>query len=898
MGLPVIRFPAKYDASTFSFDVPAKKVSEPPSIFPSLIKTDAGDEVGMVQRKEALDAEVIGLEATLASQRGKTAQSIRDSAAGKMPETEMPINKKNIGTLATGALLAGLLGGDPNSVAGFIQGFVQGAVPRAEAINRERAMEAETSREKRRLDAEANKFEFDAIGNELETKRRERDRIINEAATKANHYWQMGSRIINDIKDADGVKAAVQMLGAVAERYNVYAKIAGLPEITPEELYSQVQMAEERGHNLFAQAFRGNAETLNSKFNTDLNNKLNPSAAEPHIQRWNDMVKSIPADMPDVIRQSLLSLRPNFEGGIMSAALVAIPKVMDDAIDSIRDLARLGVSDPKLVADTFDSIDKVFVTRVKPWSDLLESIDADPQILASFHSAVTSSLRTHFQYSVDVSRREAFKLYEAHTRLKLAQSAAARAERESASRETRETFRMMNDLAQKDFNNRMRIMEFNFRVSQATTAPQIESLKSEIRGINAYINDQEKLLAEAERAQQNPDDNAEIFQKWGGRDSFDAMVEGIRDNIKSLRADRDSLLTDLERKAQSLVPNVYPVPPYGMMPGYGVTPQGGIAPMDPLGGGFLFTDEQREVLAKAAADAQSGPVQLTVANNDALIYDIIKEVLKHDPSLQPVIQRSGDKAFVSFAKYPPQEDLAGQFGPERQIVREMTGPDRGLGRGELEQARKAAAQKGTVSPNGYKVIPAVRKDKRGKVLADYGSVLDRHASERKLDPAIVRALVQAESNFNPAAKSPVGASGLMQLMPATAAELYRQTYGRPAPKDLTVKMRKEPNVKDEVTGLTWGELNVSLGTKYLSQKLLKYSKAVDEKGAKIDPTFQLVLALASYNAGSGAVSKYSGVPPYTETRNYVTKILRTLGVPETKIKGYLTRKFRIPSAKK
>lgn len=896
MGLPVIRFPAKYDASTFSFDVPAKKVSEPPSIFPSLIKTDVGDEVGMVQRKEALDAEVIGLEATLASQRGKTAQSIRDSAAGKMPETEMPINKKNIGTLATGALLAGLLGGDPNSVAGFIQGFVQGAAPRAEAINRERAMEVETSREKRRLDAEANKFEFDAIGNELETKRRERDRIINEAATKANHYWQMGSRIINDIKDADGVKTAVQMLGAVAERYNVYAKIAGLPEITPEELYSQVQMAEERGHNLFAQAFRGNAETLNSKFNTDLNNKLNPSAAEPHIQRWNDMVKSIPADMPDVIRQSLLSLRPNFEGGIMSAALVAIPKVMDDAIDSIRDLARLGVSDPKLVADTFDDIDNMFITRVKPWSDLLESIDAGPEILASFHNVVTSSLRAHFQHSVDVSRREAFKLYEAHTRLKLAQNADRRAaehlrlakndDERAARQEVRDFTQMMNNLAQQDFNNRMRIMEFNFRVSQATTAPQIESLKSEIRGINAYINDQEKLLAEAERAQQNPDDNAEIFQKWGGRDSFDAMVEGIRDNIKSLRADRDSLLTDLERKAQSLVPNVYPVPPYGMMPGYGVTPQGGIAPMDPLGGGFLFTDEQREVIAKAAADAQSGPVQLTVANNDALIDDIIKEVLKHDPSLQVVIQRSGDKAFVSFAKYPPQEDLAGQFGPERQIVREMTGPDRGLGRGELEQARKAAAQKGTVSPNGYKVIPAVRKGKRGEVLADYGKVLDRHASERKLDPAIVRALVQAESNFNPAAKSPVGATGLMQLMPATASELYRQVFGKPAPKDLMKQLVEKP------------ELNIQLGTTYLSKKLSQYSEvAKDEKG-KIDPTYQLVLALAAYNAGSGAVGKHRGVPPFTETRNYVTKILRTLGVPEAKIKGYLTRKFRRPSAKK
>ena len=97
---------------------------------------------------------------------------------------------------------------------------------------------------------------------------------------------------------------------------------------------------------------------------------------------------------------------------------------------------------------------------------------------------------------------------------------------------------------------------------------------------------------------------------------------------------------------------------------------------------------------------------------------------------------------------------------------------------------------------------------------------------------LVRALIQAESAFNPRAVSPKGALGLMQLMPATAAEFGVTDAFNPAQ-------------------------NIRAGVRYLKQLLDTYEGRVE-------------LALAAYNAGPGAVKKYGGkVPPYRETQNYV-----------------------------
>jgi soluble lytic murein transglycosylase-like protein len=120
--------------------------------------------------------------------------------------------------------------------------------------------------------------------------------------------------------------------------------------------------------------------------------------------------------------------------------------------------------------------------------------------------------------------------------------------------------------------------------------------------------------------------------------------------------------------------------------------------------------------------------------------------------------------------------------------------------------------------------------------AQFDGLIEEHAAAHSVNPSLVRAVIQAESAFNPRARSHKGAMGLMQLMPGTAAEL-----GVLDPYD------PRENIRGGVT--------------YLKQLLVKY--ADDES-----------LALAAYNAGPAAVARYGTVPPYRETRNYVEKIRR------------------------
>ena len=115
------------------------------------------------------------------------------------------------------------------------------------------------------------------------------------------------------------------------------------------------------------------------------------------------------------------------------------------------------------------------------------------------------------------------------------------------------------------------------------------------------------------------------------------------------------------------------------------------------------------------------------------------------------------------------------------------------------------------------------------------STAERHS----IDPDLVRAIVKVESNFNPAAISRKGATGLMQLMPATA-----RRFG--------VGNRFDP------------EENLDGGVRYLKHLLWLYGG-------------NLVLSLAAYNAGENAVARYGGIPPYPETRRYVRKVSSLYG---------------------
>jgi soluble lytic murein transglycosylase-like protein len=128
--------------------------------------------------------------------------------------------------------------------------------------------------------------------------------------------------------------------------------------------------------------------------------------------------------------------------------------------------------------------------------------------------------------------------------------------------------------------------------------------------------------------------------------------------------------------------------------------------------------------------------------------------------------------------------------------------------------------------------------KLGEDISKYDHLITKASEKYSVDPALIKAVIKAESNFNHRAVSKKGARGLMQLMPATASSLHVQDSFHP-------------------------ESNIEGGVRYL-RYLLNYFSG------------NLHLALAAYNAGENAVIRYGGIPPYPETQIYVRRVLSYL----------------------
>ena len=181
-------------------------------------------------------------------------------------------------------------------------------------------------------------------------------------------------------------------------------------------------------------------------------------------------------------------------------------------------------------------------------------------------------------------------------------------------------------------------------------------------------------------------------------------------------------------------------------------------------------------------------------------------------------------------------------------------------------ASNPAGGQGTVDPAAEQSNYPLSAAGAGEVSTASGSsapsaylpLIDAAAARNGLDPAVLYGLIQQESGFDPSATSSAGAVGLTQLMPGTASS---QGVTEPL------------NPAQSIEG----------GARYLGQMLRQFGGNVTD-------------ALAAYNAGPGAVQSYGGVPPYSETQQYVTKVLENAAAERQRLSQNVVGADSVPDA--
>jgi soluble lytic murein transglycosylase-like protein len=177
--------------------------------------------------------------------------------------------------------------------------------------------------------------------------------------------------------------------------------------------------------------------------------------------------------------------------------------------------------------------------------------------------------------------------------------------------------------------------------------------------------------------------------------------------------------------------------------------------------------------------------------------------------------------------------IAGDMRAAQSIARQVAAGVEAVA-GGVEQATTSPLESVGEAPQRLAVITEKAREDFFKTEVPFGSIIYREAKKNDLRPELVAAVVEAESQFKPTARSGAGASGLMQLMPRTGKWMGAKDLNNPVQ-------------------------NISAGTKYL-----KYlNERFDGNETHV---------LAAYNAGEGNVKRFGGVPPFKETRNYVKKV--------------------------